>query len=304
MDKLAEMTAFTEVARLGSFSAAARDLGLSPSAVSKLITRMENRLGSRLFNRTTRKLQLTESGEQFLERCLTILEQVEAAEEQLSGSQKQPAGQLVVSCSPGFARHRLLPLTQQFLLCYPGIRLKLLLSGKQADIISEGIDVAIRLGQLSDSSLMARKLGQSKRIICASPTYLKANGTPQTPGDLNSHNCLTTSTSEQFNQWPLAARQGKTVFKVTGNFITDTVDALHQMAIAGLGIVRLSEFMIGEDIASGRLIPLLEEYNQEMQQIHAIYAHRRYVPGKVRVFIDFLLDHMTELSNRGNRGAG
>lgn len=294
MDKLAEMTAFTEVARLGSFSAAARDLGLSPSAVSKLLTRMENRLGARLFNRTTRKLQLTESGEQFLERCLTILEQVETAEELLSGSQRKPAGQLVVSCSPGFAKHCLLPLIQPFLNDYPAVKLKLLLSGKQADIVSEGIDVAIRLGQLPDSSLVARKLAESRRIICASPSYLKAHGEPLTPDDLHAHNCLSISTSEHFNQWVLITKKGKQVIKASGNFVTDTVDALHQTALSGLGIVRLSEFMVGDDIASGRLIPLLEEHNREMQQIHAIYAHRRYVPGKVRVFIDFLLDQMAE----------
>lgn len=289
MDKLTEMTVFSEVARQGSFSAAAAKLRLSPSAVSKLITRMEARLGSRLLNRTTRKLSLTEGGQLFLNRCLAILEQVDDAEELLTGYYREPKGKLRVTSSPGFAKHQLLPLIPDFLAQYPAVEIDLQLTGQTIDLISGEIDLAIRLGNLNDSSHVARKLGESRRIICASPAYLANNGIPQTPDELEAHNCLTTSTSTPFNQWRFHTKKGEKTLSISGNFSSDTVDSLHDLALRGAGIVRLAKFMVGQDIKQGLLIPLLEDYNRELQPVHAVYAHRDHLPAKVSTFINFLL---------------
>jgi DNA-binding transcriptional LysR family regulator len=288
MNKLTEMSVFTEVARQGSFSAAARRLNVSPSAISKQITRMEERLGSRLFNRTTRKLALTEGGKAFLSRCEEILAEVDEAEELLLGHHREPRGLLTVSSSPGFAKHQLLPLLPGFLQQYPKLELKLQLTSETVDLINTDIDVAIRTGTLKDSSLVARKLGENRRIICASPRYLKQHGVPKKPTDLNNHNCLIVSTSTLFNQWTFNSSAGKQVVTASGNFVTDIVDAVHDMTLRGGGIARLSEFMVGKDLKAGRLKPLLQQYNDDVQPIHALYPHRHYLPAKVRVFIDYL----------------
>ncbi len=290
MDKLTEMTVFVEVARNSSFSAAAQRLRLSPSSISKIITRMEQRLGSRLFNRTTRKLHLTEGGQRFLSRCINILENVEEAEERLADNQRTPKGMLTVNSSPGFAMHQLLPYLPKFISQYPELKLNLQLTGEKVDLIKEDIDVAIRLGQLQDSNLIARKLGECQRIICASPAYIKKFGLPEKPVDLKQHNCFCISTNTAFNHWVFSVSRRKQTISVSGDFVTDTVDAIHGLALRGYGIARLSEFMIGNDIRKGKLIPLLEDYNQELQQIHIIYPHRQHLPAKTRYFIDYLLE--------------
>lgn len=290
MDKSSEMSVFVEVARKGSFSAAARRLQLSPSAVSKLITRMEERLGSRLFNRTTRNLSLTEGGQLYFRRCTAILADIEAAEELLSGYQQAPRGELSVSCSPGFARFQLLPLIPRFLERYPELELNLQATGAKVDLLSNNIDVAIRLGNLKDSSLVARRLGQSHRIICASPDYLAKHGTPKKPDDLVQHNCLTISTDKEFNRWTLTRGNRQQVVPVSGNLVSNSVDSLYQMALQGLGIINLAEFIVGADLRAGHLVPLLKSYQSDSQLMHAVYPHRRHLPAKVRVFVDFLVD--------------
>lgn len=289
MDKLTEMAVFTEVARRGSFSAAARQLRLSPSSVSKLITRLEERLGARLFNRTTRQVSLTEGGEAFLQRCVEILDDIEDAEELLVGYGREPKGVLTVNSTAGFAQHCLLPLLPQFQQLYPHLSINLQVSGITVDLVAEGVDVAIRMGELKDTSLVARKLCESPRVICASPEYLKAHGTPKNVGDLKNHNCLLLSTASVFNQWALTTTRGRKVVEVSGNFITDKVDILLQHALQGGGLVRLAEFMVEEDIAASRLVPVLEKCNREVQMVHAVFPHRQHLPSKVRVFVDFLV---------------
>ena len=201
MDKWNEMHLFVLAIKQGGFSAAARSLHISPSAVSKMITRLEARLGIRLINRTTRTLSLTEAGHSFYQRCNEILQELDDAESELTIFGQNPTGKLKVNCSPGFGKHQLLPLLPRFYEQYPDLKLELQLTGQAVDLVSEGVDLAIRLGQLTDTSLVARKLGESPRILCASPDYLKRFGTPRTPEELTRHNCLTLSTSEIFNQW-------------------------------------------------------------------------------------------------------
>ncbi|WP_370278001.1 LysR family transcriptional regulator [Pontibacterium sp.] len=295
MDKLSEMQVFVAAVKSGSFSAAGRELELSPSAVSKLISRMESRLGVRLLNRTTRTLSLTEGGQVYYQRCLDILQDVEAAEDALSGFGQIPKGILRINSSPGFARQQLLPLLPGFKSRYPEIEIELQLSGFSVDLIGERIDVAIRLGELEDTSLIARKLGESQRLVCASPDYLERFGTPQTPNELDHHQCLRLSTNEAFNRWRFFREGQSELVEVSQGFVTDNVEALYEYALLGGGIVRLSSFMVGEAIASGCLVPLLQEYEIDKQQIHLLYAHRRHLPAKVRVFVDYLLEQFTPI---------
>jgi len=292
MDKLTEINVFIEVARRGSFSAAARQLQLSPSAISKLITRLEERLGARLFNRTTRQVSLTEGGEVYFQRCVSIAADIEDAEELLVGYGREPKGVLTVNSTAGFAQHCLLPHLPQFQERYPHLTVNLQVSGETVDLVAEGVDVAIRMGELKDTSLVARKLCESPRIICASPDYLERCGTPTKPADLKQHNCLRLSTALVFNQWGFTTNRGRQTVEVEGNFITDKVDVLHQHALQGGGLVRLAEFMVEEDIAAGRLIPVMAKCNREVQMVHAVFPHRQHLPSKVRVFVDYLVESL------------
>lgn len=290
MDKLTEMSVFTEVARRGSFSAAARQLGLSPSAVSKLITRLEERLGARLFNRTTRQVNLTEGGHAFLERCVAILDDIDDAEELLVGYGREPKGLLTVNSTAGFAQHCLLPLLPRFQSLYPQLSINLQVSAITVDLVAQGVDVAVRMGELKDTALVARKLCESPRIICASPEYLEKHGEPKSARDLEKHNCLRLGSAPVFNHWALTGSRGRQVIDVKGDFVADKVDILHQHALQGGGLVRLAEFMVQEDIARGLLVPVLQKANREMQAVHAVFPHRRHLPSKVRVFVDFLVE--------------
>lgn len=289
MDKLSEMQAFVTAIRQGSFSAAGRQLDLSPSAVSKLMTRMENRLGVRLLNRTTRSLAPTEAGERFFQRCLDIIADIDDAEDAMSGYGQIPKGVLRINSTPGFATHQLLPLLPEFQARYPLLTIELQLTGQAVDLISEKIDLAIRLGPLQDTSLVARRLVASRRLVCASPSYLERFGAPATPADLASHNCLRLSTSPAFNHWRFRGPHGEEVFEARGSLVTDNVEALYAYALQGGGIARLSSFMVRGAIDDGRLMPLLEAFETDRQQIHVVYPHRKHLPGKVRVFVEFLL---------------
>ncbi len=295
MDKLAEMQVFVAVIRCGGFSAAGRELELSPSAVSKLVTRLESRLGVRLLNRTTRTLNPTEAGQQFYQRCQDILTDVENAENALSDFDQEPRGKLRITSTPGFAKHQLLPVLIDFQQRYPGLELELQLTGQSIDLIAEQVDLAIRLGALEDTSLVARSLGESRRLVCASPRYLEQHGIPLAPADLQSHNCLRMSTSHAFNQWRFRTLAGEELITAAGNFVTDNVNALYDYALQGGGIARLSSFMVKQAINEGRLVTLLEQYKTDRQQIHLLYPHRKHLPKKVKVFVNFLLEQYAEM---------
>ena len=293
MDKWTEMQVFVEAVRRGSFSAAGRQLDLSPSAVSKLLSRLESRLGVRLLHRTTRTLNLTEGGERYYARCQEILADIEDAEAALTGFVREPAGILRINSTPGFAKHQLLPLMPAFTARHPQLTLEFQLTGQAIDLIAEGVDVAIRLGALKDTSLVGRKLGESRRVVCASPGYLATHGTPRTPAELRQHDCLRLSTSDAFNQWQFSGPEGVELVEPRGRFVTDNVDALHEYALLGGGIARLSLFMVARDIEAGRLVPLLTSYGIEHQQIHAVYPHRKHLPAKVRALMDYLSEAFT-----------
>ncbi len=291
--KLGEMEVFARAVRAGSFSAAARELRLTPSAVSKKVSRLEDRLGARLLNRTTRRLGLTEVGEAYYARCQRILGDIEEAERAVTQLDSAPRGTLRVSASIAFGQRQIVPLVPEFLRRFSDLRVELTMTDHIIDLVEEGVDIAIRVSGPPDSALVARKLAPERRIICAAPAYLERHGTPQTPADLTHHNCLSYSTLAT-NEWQFAGANGAFSVDARGTFEANGGEAMREMALAGVGLVRLATFLIGPDIRAGRLMPLLTEYERpEDHAVYAVYPHRRHLSPKVRAFVDFLVEKMT-----------
>jgi DNA-binding transcriptional LysR family regulator len=290
------MEVFVHAAELKSFSAAGRNLRLSPSAVSKLVTRIEERLGTRLFVRTTRALELTPEGEVYLEQARLILIQIQAAERRVSsGSASVPRGRLRVTASVAFGSQYVVPLVADFLAAYPDVELDLSLSDGVVDIVGERADVAIRSGNLQDSSLKARKLLESRRVIVASPSYLLRAGTPLAPEDLDRHNCLTFNFRPILEEWPFLDPSGGSVFHkvVRGNFEVNNGPSMRRLCLDGLGLCRIGEFHVQADIETGKLVALLEDFNPgEIEFIHAVYPGHEHLAARIRAFIEFLADRI------------
>ncbi len=295
MDKAAEMMIFARAVEEGSFSAAARDLDLTPSAVSKQIRRLEDRLGVRLFNRTTRRISLTEAGQAYYERCARIIQEIEEAEEAVTSLNENPRGTLRVAATVAFGRVEVLPRINEFLERYPEINVEFELTDRHVDLVDEGIDVAIQWReQMDDPSLIARKLCVNRRIICAAPSYLERHGTPRSPEELLEHNCLTLSELELFNDWEFEDEVGgRRVLHVSGNFRANTADAVYEAVLSGAGLARLSTWLVVPDIRAGRLVPVLPEYPHENSAFYVLYPHRRHLSRKVRTFVDFLVEVFT-----------
>jgi DNA-binding transcriptional LysR family regulator len=286
----AEMNAFVRVAERGSFAAAAADLGLTPSALSKLVTRIEDRLGVRLLTRTTRKLALTAEGELFVARSREILASIEAAEAEVTAASERPRGHLRISVGTAVAKQILGPALPVFLDRYADITVELHVSDRQVDLVAEQIDVAIRSGALGDSTLVARKVGEATRVICASPLYLEKHGTPQVPADLLQHNCLTLP-GPAWSQWPFHTHEGINRLAVSGTFTSDNADLLLDVALAGLGIARLADFMVARATRDGALVRLLvDSHVPESFPIHALTVPGRHRAPRIRAFVDFLAE--------------
>ena len=292
MDNTSEMGVFVRVVEAGNFSAAARELRLTPSAVSKLIGRLEERLGARLLNRTTRRVSLTEEGRTFYQRCTPILAAIDEAERAVTELHGVPRGLLKVNASTAFGQYHIEPLIPDFLARYPDLRIQLTLSESLVNLVEEEVDVAIRIiAQLPDSSLIARKLGSARRMVVASPAYLERHGVPRTPGDLKDHNCLRLSTATHFNQWEFKGPDGPRRIEVGGNFEVNNATGLHNAALVGLGLIRAADFVVAADVQSGRLVPVLADYETHIEtNIYAVYPHNRHLSPKVRAFVDMLVD--------------
>ncbi|MCB1716877.1 MAG: LysR family transcriptional regulator [Candidatus Competibacteraceae bacterium] len=291
MDKASEMALFVRVVEEGSFSSAARSLNLTPSAVSKQIGRLEDRLGVRLLQRTTRQLSLTEEGRVFYDRCVVILAEIEEVEQSIIATQGTPQGTLRINAPVAFGRVQLATLLSEFMQRFPLVRVELELTDRTVNILDEGIDVLIRVGELGDSSYIARRLADARRFICAAPDYLARHGVPRTPADLKHHNCLRLSVPTSLNDWEFSDPNGRQqVVAVAGSFSTNITDMLHAAALSGIGLARLSTIIIGADIRAGRLVPVLTDYVNEITTIYAVYPHRRHLSPKVRVLVDFLAD--------------
>jgi DNA-binding transcriptional LysR family regulator len=284
----AEMNAFVRVIERGSFAAAANDLGITPSALSKLVTRMEDRLGVSLLTRTTRRLALTAEGELFVARSRDILASIEAAEAEVTAASRLPRGHLRISVGTAIAKLILCPALPAFFARYPDITVELHVSDHQVDLVAEQVDVAIRSGALGDSTLVARKITDATRVICASPLYLEKNGSPRVPADLLRHNCLTLP-GPTWSQWPFHTHEGINRLAVSGTFTSDNADLLLDMAVAGLGIARLADFMVARALRQGTLVPLLPDSQMpESFPIHALTVPGRHRAPRIKAFVDFV----------------
>ncbi len=294
IDHASEMAAFVRVVDSNGFSAAAPVLGLSPSAVSKLITRLEARLGVRLLQRTTRALHLTQEGEVFYAAAKRIVGEIETLENQIAGQSSTPSGVLRVTTSLAFATHQLAPVLSEFLARYPLVQFELLPTDRVIDMVEEGIDVALRIGRLADTSFMARKIGEDKRLICAAPSYLARHGTPQRPEDLRRHNCIVSRDHAYLNRWAFKVDGQVVEIDVRGRVAVSEGEAQMQLALQGVGIVRLTRLTLAQAIREGALVPLLGAFSaEEAVTIHAVYPHRRHLAPKVPAFVNFLIEKFT-----------
>ncbi|WP_421995765.1 LysR family transcriptional regulator [Reyranella sp.] len=294
IDRASEMAAFVRVVDANGFSAAAPALGLSPSAVSKLVTRLEERLGVRLLQRTTRALHLTQEGEVFYAAARRIVGEIDALENQIADHSGTPQGMLRVTTSLAFSTHQLAPVLSEFLARHPQVQVELMPTDRVVDMVEDGIDIAIRIGQLADTSFMARKIGEDRRLICAAPAYLERHGTPQRPEDLARHNCLFSRERPYLNRWPFKIDGRLVEIEVGGRVAVAEGETQMQLALQGIGIVRLTRLTMAQAIREGRLVPLLGDVSaDEPVPIHAVYPHRRHLAPKVPAFVNFLIEKFT-----------
>ncbi|HVJ42811.1 MAG TPA: LysR family transcriptional regulator [Dongiaceae bacterium] len=289
MDRLGTMEAFAAVVESGSFSAAAQRLRSSKSLVSRQIAALEAELGARLFHRTTRSLTLTEDGRGYHAQVVRILEEIAEANASVSNLQAAPRGRLRINAPMSFGYLHLAPAVPDFLALYPEVEIDLTMSDRYVDLIEEGVDLAVRLGRLGDSTLIARKLATIRRVVCGSPDYFKTHGVPQTPEDLSQHACLCYSNLAVADEWRFLRADGSAwPVEVHGRLRADNGDALREAALKGLGLVYLPSFIIGRDLQAATLVSVLTDYVPQDAGLYAVYPHARHLSPKVRAFIDFL----------------
>ena len=288
MDKLEAMNAFVKVVALGSYAEAGRTLGLTRSAVSKAVMELEQLLGARLLDLTTRRVSATEAGLAYYESCVDVLARVEETEMQVSRLHDEPKGVLKLNAPVSFGVLHLGPLIAAFMAQYPDLKIELTLNDRFIDPIEEGFDVTIRIGVLADSSLIARKLVPARRVFVAAPEYLKTAGTPRGPEDLAQHRCLNYGHTTTLQRWQLVS-EGETInVAINSVMCSNNGDVLRAAALAGQGIAKLPTFLVGPDIKSGRLMVVLREYPPTELGVFALYAPNRYLAAKTRLLIDFL----------------
>lgn len=291
VNRSGEMEVFVSVVENGGFSAAARRLGMTPSAVSKLIARLEQRLGARLFNRSTRQLKLSPEGQAFYDRATAILASIEDAERAAAAS-VEAVGRIRLNTSSVYCVHILNPLLPEFLERYPGVTLDIAQTDLVVDLMADQADVAVRTGPLKSSSLVARKLGETAMVLVASPAYLARHGTPAHPQDLESHNLLRFAYSRSVRDWPFRVEGEEFLITPKGRVQVNDGESMRQMAVSGIGIARMGAFLVAEDIRAGRLVPLLETFNSGItEEFYAVYVGQGGpLPSRVRALLDFLAE--------------
>ena len=293
LDRLTGMEVFAKVAAAGSFSAAGRSLGLSQTMVTKHIAALEARLGVKLFHRSTRRLSITEAGRLYLDSAERILAEVEAADSEVAADRFEPRGVLRLNAPVSFGSRQIAPMLSAFTRQHPQVTVELGLIDRYVNLAEEGWDLAIRIGSLSDSSLIARRIAPCRTVVCASPSYLAAHGTPRTAAELSRHNCLGYTLSQRSNagRWVFGAKNEIDV-PVTGNLRANNGDALRAAAIAGQGIIYQPTFIVADDLRAGTLVTLaLDQPTEELGGIYAVYLPDRNPAAKVRAFIDFVAEH-------------
>lgn len=293
LDRLTGLEVFAKVAAAGSFSAAARAMGMSQTMVTKHIAALETRLGAKLFHRTTRRLSITEARRSYLESSERILAEVEAADAAVAADRVEPRGLLRLNAPVSFGTRQIAPLLSEFAERHPLVTVELGLNDRRVDLAEEGWDIAIRIGNLSNSSLIARRIAPCRIVVCAAPSYLKARGTPLTVSCLAAHNCLgyTLSQRTPVDRWVFGARADVGV-QISGNLRANNGDALRAAALAGQGIIHQPTFIVADDLRAGRLVALtLDQPTIELGGIYAVFPPDRHPPAKVRAFIDFIASH-------------
>jgi DNA-binding transcriptional LysR family regulator len=288
MDRLASIAAFVRVVENGGFTAAARHLNLSPTMVSNHVQVLEDRLGARLLNRTTRRVSLTEIGREYYERSAHILADLDEADRAAGALQATPRGRLRVHCHPSLARI-IAPVVTAYLRDNPEVSVDLRRGDQLIDLLEEGFDVAIRPYVPADSSLMVRRLADWRHVLCCSPSYLETHPEPMSPADLSAHNCIRYAFYPFGDEWRFTNPDGAPLtVRVAGNLVTSDTEMTRFAVTAGLGVMLISPFSIHEDLRAGSLVPLLRNYPTAQFTIAALYPHRRHLAAKVRVFIDAL----------------
>jgi DNA-binding transcriptional LysR family regulator len=290
MDRLATMEVFARVAEAGSFVAAAVRLKMSPAMVTRYVMDLENRLGTRLINRTTRRLQLTESGAAYLERCQQVLHEIEEMDLAVASEVSQPRGVLKVNAPLAFGVRHLPPCIREYQTRFPAVTVDLALTDRFVDLIEEGADLALRVGAMADSSLVARGLFPVRVVVCASPAYLARHGKPQTPEELGAHNCLGYTYARGGDKWEFHGPDGPRAVAIRGSLRANNGDVLCQAAIDGLGLVMQPTFIVGEAIAAGLLVPVLGGFQTPEINAYAVFPSRKFLSAKVRTFVDLLAE--------------
>jgi DNA-binding transcriptional LysR family regulator len=288
MGQFRQISTFVEVVARGSLSAAARAEGIAPAMIGRRLDALEARLGVKLLQRTTRKLALTNEGAAFLEDCQRILAELEEAESAVAERSARASGHLLVSAPAGFGRQHVAPLLPSFLAEHRDVTINLNLTDRLVDVVGEGIDVAIRISGMTDSSLVGVKLADNQRVLVASPAYLRRRGTPRTLDDLAKHNCLAISSEGSQRGWAFSDNGKIVTLKVAGNMVCNDGAVLHDWALAGKGLAWRSMWEVGKDIEAGRLRTVLDQYAAPGNDIHAVVAQRRHLPLRIRAFVDFL----------------
>ncbi len=289
MDRFKELSTFVEVAQRGSLSAAAREEGITPAMVGRRIDQLEERLGVKLFKRSTRKVTLTPEGGTFYEDCHRILAELRSAEDALSVGAKSASGRLILTAPTAFGRKHIAPHLAAFIAEHPNLAITLHLSERMVDLKNERFDLAIRIADMKSADLIAAKLARNHRVVCGSPVYFKRSGKPRSLGELAKHNCLVTSTEDGVaDTWSFQDKGKAVISKVSGNLQCNDGEVLTRWAIAGEGLAWRSAWEVSEEVKRGRLVTVLDEFAIPGNNIYAVYPERRLLPAKVKFFIEFL----------------
>jgi DNA-binding transcriptional LysR family regulator len=288
MDLYAAMRVFARIVEAGSFSDVARELNITQPTVSKQIAALEEHLGTRLVNRTTRSLTITDDGRLFYEHCRQILAALDEAEAAIGKGRSSPSGTIRLGCPVAFGRLHIAPRMARLLERYPELRIELVMSDGFVDLVEQGIDVAVRVGELVDQSLIARRIGTTARVTVGSPDYFAKRGEPQTPDDLRRHNCIVYTHLSTMNDWHFESADGPIRVRVQGNFRANNSEAVREVVLSGIGVAVTPTWLFRDEITRGLVKIVLRQYEPTRLPIHAVYPSRRLLSAKVRAVIDFL----------------
>lgn len=290
MDLLDAMRSFVRVVETGSFSAVARELNATQPTVSKQVAWLEKRLGTRLLQRTTRSLSLTEEGRTFAARALAALEAIDEAEAAVGPRRQKPGGHVRIACPVAFGRLHVAPRLRRFLDRFPDLSLELVMSDGVANLVEQGLDVAIRVGQLADTTLVARRIGTTRRVTVGAPAYFRRHGEPQTPKDLADHDCIVYTALATGNEWHFEGKDGPVKVRVSGRVSANNSEAVREGVLSGCGIAVLPTWLFRTELVDGTVRIVLQDFEPVALPVHAVYPSRRFVPAKVHAVVEFFAE--------------